>query len=134
MSCSSRSSTPSLSSDDSDLPSSSYDGSHLPWRKFRQEVLAPHQIRVLDAAPKDRIPESFLKIVEVANQDTSRFNDQKNCFWNQVTTGRGFGPSPIFPPNLLPPLASELLSRCMVPTFGSREPLPERAPNQSGPS
>lgn len=133
MSSSSRSSTPSLSSDDSDLPSSSYDGSHLPWRNFRQEVLAPHQICILDSAPKDRIPLSFLNIVEAANQDVSRFDDQKSRFWTQVTTGRGFGPSPIFPPNLLPPVASELLSRCMVPSFGSREALPDRAHNHTGP-
>ncbi|KAJ9604756.1 hypothetical protein H2200_010870 [Cladophialophora chaetospira] len=133
MSSSSRSSTPSLSSDDSDLPSTSYDGSHLPWRNFRQEVLAPHQIIILDSATKERIPTSFLQIVEVANQDVSRFDDQKTRFWNQVTTGRGFGPSPIFPPNLLPPLASELLSRCMVPSFGSREALPDRAHNHAGP-
>ncbi len=133
MSSSSRSSTPSLSSDDSDLPSASYDGSHLPWRKFRKEVLAPHQISILDSVPKDRIPSSFLRIVEAANQDTSRFDNQKTCFWNQVTTGRGFGPSPIFPPNLLPPLASDQLSRCMVPAFSSRDALPERALNQPGP-
>ena len=133
MSSSSRSSTPSLSSDDSDLPSASYDGGHLPWRAFRQEVLAPHQIRILDIPPKDRIPASFLQIVEAASQDISRFDDQKSSFWTQVTTGRGFGPSPIFPPNLLPPLASEQLSRCMVPSFGSREALPERAFNHVTP-
>ena len=130
MSSSSRSSTPSLSSDDSDLPSTSYDGSHLPWRKFRKEVLAAHQIRILDSAPKDCIPPSFLQIVEAANKDTSRFDGQKKSFWTQVTTGRGFGPSPIFPPNLLPPLSSDLLSRSMVPSFGSREALPERVQNQ----
>jgi hypothetical protein len=133
MSCSSRSSTPSLSSDDSDLPSTSYDGSHLSWRKFRQEVLEPHQIRVLDSPPKDRIPASFLQIIEAADRDPARFREQKNTFWNQVTTGRGFGPSPIFPPNLLPPLASDRLSRCMVPSFGSREALPDRGHSQHGP-
>jgi hypothetical protein len=133
MSSSSRSSTPSLSSDDSDLPSTSYDGSHLSWRMFRQQVLAAHQIRILDAPPKDLIPVSFLKIVEAASRDTSRFDSQKSSFWNQVTNGRGFGPSPIFPPNLLPALSSEQLSRCMVPAFGSREALPERSANQVGP-
>ncbi|KIW68201.1 hypothetical protein PV04_04162 [Phialophora macrospora] len=133
MSSSSRSSTPSLSSDDSDLPSISYDGSHLSWRAFRREVLGAHQIRVLSNAPKDRIPSSFLRVFEAANQDAFRFDEQKTCFWNQVATGRGFGPSPIFPPNLLPPLTTELLSRCMVPSFSSREALPERTANQSEP-
>ncbi|ETI24242.1 hypothetical protein G647_03611 [Cladophialophora carrionii CBS 160.54] len=134
MSSSSRSSTPSLSSDDSDQPSAtSYDGSHLSWRAFRREVLATHQIRFLDSAPKDRIPSSFLQIFEAANEDSFRFDEQKTCFWNQVATGRGFGSSPIFPPNLLPPLTTELLSRCMVPAFSSREALPERAVNHTGP-
>jgi hypothetical protein len=96
-------------------------------------VLAAHEIRVLDSAPKDRIPSSFLQTFEAANQDTSRFDEQKTCFWNQVATGRGFGSSPIFPPNLLPPLTTELLSRCMVPSFSSREALPDRAINQSEP-
>ena len=95
-----------LSSDDSDLSSASYDGSHLPWRRFRQEVLAPHQTRNVDGVPKDRIPSPGLQIVEAANQDTPGFGDRKNCFWNRVTTSRGFGPSPIFPPNLLPPFSS----------------------------
>ncbi|OAP64611.1 hypothetical protein AYL99_00583 [Fonsecaea erecta] len=115
------------------LPPASYDGSHLPWRTFRQEVLAPHQILVLDSPPKDRIPAAFLKIVEAASQDSSRFDNQKACFWEQVTAGRGFGPSPIFPPNLLPPLANEFHSRCMVPFFGSREALPERTMNHAAP-
>ncbi|KIW29173.1 uncharacterized protein PV07_05008 [Cladophialophora immunda] len=131
MSSTSGSSNPSPSSDG--LPPASYDGSHLPWRTFRQEVLAPHQIRILDSPPKDRIPAAFLRIVEVTSQDPSRFDNQKNCFWSQVTAGRGFGPSPIFPPNLLPPLASESHSRCMVPFFGSREALPERTINHPAP-
>ncbi|EXJ60901.1 hypothetical protein A1O7_05054 [Cladophialophora yegresii CBS 114405] len=134
MSSSSRSSTSSLCSDDSDQPSStSYDGSHLSWRAFRREVLTSHQIRVLDSTPKDRIPSSFLQMFEAANDDSSRFDEQRICFWNQVATGRGFGSSPIFPPNLLPPLTSEPLSRCMVPSFSSREALPERAVNHAGP-
>jgi hypothetical protein len=121
------------SSPSSDLPSSSYDGSHLPWKTFRSEVLGTHRIQVLEAPPKERIPSSFLSIVEAASQDTARFDDQKASFWNQVTTGRGFGPSPLFPPNLLPPIDQESrLSRCMVPSF-SREALPETAFNQMGP-
>ncbi|KAK5208341.1 hypothetical protein LTR72_005957 [Exophiala xenobiotica] len=89
------------------LPPSSYDGSHLPWRTFRHEVLSPHGIRVLETPPKERIPTTFLKIIETASRDTSRFDNQKTSFWNQVLTGRGFGPSPLFPPNLLPPIEKE---------------------------
>lgn len=123
----------SRSSPSSDMPSSSFDGSHLPWRSFRSEVLGPHRIQVLDAPPKERIPASFISIIEAAVQDTTRFDDQKTCFWNQVKTGRGFGPSPLFPPNLLPPIDQESrLARCMVPSLG-REALPERAINQLGP-
>ncbi|KAK5283635.1 hypothetical protein LTR20_008713 [Exophiala xenobiotica] len=97
------------------LPPSSYDGSHLPWRTFRHEVLSPHGIRVLETPPKERIPTTFLKIIETASRDTSRFDNQKTSFWNQVLTGRGFGPSPLFPPNLLPPIEKEsCLARCYV--------------------
>ncbi|KEF63420.1 uncharacterized protein A1O9_01398, partial [Exophiala aquamarina CBS 119918] len=114
-------------------PSTSFDGSHLPWKFFRSEVLGPHCIQVLEAPPKERIPSAFLSIVEAASQDTAKFDDQKVSFWNQVATGRGFGPSPLFPPNLLPSIDQESrLARCMVPTF-SREALPERAINQMGP-
>ena len=121
------------SSPSNDLSSASYDGSHLPWRTFRQEVLTPHRILVLDTPPKGRIPATFLDIVEAASKDVSRFDDQKTSFWNQVTEGRGFGPSPLFPPNLLPPIESEpRLSRCMVPSF-SREALPDRVISQMGP-
>ncbi|KAK5056612.1 hypothetical protein LTR84_012144 [Exophiala bonariae] len=123
----------SRSSPSSDMPSSSFDGTHLSWRSFRSEVLAPHRIQVLDAPPKERIPSSFIAIVEAAMQDTTKFDDQKTCFWNQVKTGRGFGPSPLFPPNLLPPIDQESrLARCMVPSL-SREALPDRAINQLGP-
>lgn len=88
---------------------------------------------MLEAPPKERIPSSFIAIVEAAVQDTARFDDQKTCFWNQVKTGRGFGPSPLFPPNLLPSIDQESrLARCMVPSL-SREALPDRAINQLGP-
>ena len=123
----------SRSSPTSDLPSSSFDGSHLPWKSFRSEVLVPHRVRILEAPPKEHIPASFLSLVDAGSRDNLRFEDQKICFWNQVTTGRGFGPSPLFPPNLLPPIDLEpRLARCMVPLF-NREALPERAINQMGP-
>lgn len=128
MSATGDSTTQSPTSTSDDLQPASYDGSHLPWRTFRQEVLSPHRIRVLESPPKERIPASFLSIVEAANQNSSRFDDQVTSY-----EAGGFGPSPLFPPNILPSIESEpCLSRCMVPSF-SREALPERAINQMGP-
>ncbi|KAJ9624581.1 hypothetical protein H2204_010763 [Knufia peltigerae] len=124
--------SPSSSSAD-DLPPSSFDGSHLPWSAFRQEVLVSHGVRILDSPPKERLPTSFLKIVEAAHEGTPRFDNEKSSFWDQVMTGRGFGPSPLFPPTLLPPLEKvSRLARCMVPSF-SREAMPERVVHQLGP-
>jgi len=123
----------STSSSDGDLPPSSYDGSHLPWNTFRLHVLAPHRIRVLDSPAKEKIPESLLASIEAESMNAARFEAQKVAFRDQVVAGRGFGPSPLFPPNLLPPIDNKpRLARCMVPSF-SREALPERAINQMGP-
>ncbi len=116
-----------------DLPASAYDGSHLHWKTFRQHVLAPHRIRVLENPPKGHLPETFLSLVEAQSINTARFNAQKHCFREQVNEGRGFGPSPLFPPNLLPSIEdTPQLARCMVPGF-SREALPERALNPAAP-
>ncbi|RMZ87639.1 hypothetical protein DV736_g5134, partial [Chaetothyriales sp. CBS 134916] len=116
-----------------DLPSSSYDGSHLHWKSFRQHVLEPHRIRVVDSAPKDSIPDAFLTLVEAGVKDVSRFECQKIAFREQVATGRAFGPSPLFPPNAIPPLnKTGGLAQCMLPAF-SREPLPPRVSRHSGP-
>ena len=112
------------------LPASSFDGSHLTWQAFRWNVLAPHRIRIVDALPKDRFPKDLLKHIL---GDTARFDQQKADFREQVTQGRGFGSSPVFPPNILPAINHEpRLSRCMIPKF-SRDALPQRAPNQQGP-
>ena len=123
----------SQSSSMTDLPASAYDGSHLHWKAFRQHVLAPHRIRVLETLPKARLPESFLTVVEEQSKNVDRFAEQKACFREQVSEGRGFGPSPLFPPNLLPTIEDQpQLARCMVPAF-HREALPERALNHSAP-
>ena len=72
-------------------------------------------------------------MVEAQSINTARFNSQKHCFREQVNEGRGFGPSPLFPPNLLPSIEDmPQLARCMVPGF-SREALPERALNHAAP-
>ncbi|KAK4940838.1 hypothetical protein LTR10_019110 [Elasticomyces elasticus] len=120
-------------SPDEDLPPSSYDGSHLPWRAYRQHVLGPHRIRIIDLPPKEKLPTTLLTIIETDMPNAARFDDLKVAFREQVVMGRGFGPSPLFPPNLLPPIDNEpRLARCMIPYF-SREALPERAINQMSP-
>jgi hypothetical protein len=116
----------------SGLPSSAYDGSHLPWQAFRWNVLAPYRIRILDKPPADRLPTDLLDSIEAQSDNTARFEKQKTDFRAQVVAGRGFGSSPLFPPNLLPPFAKNAhLARCMIPKF-NRDALPERAPNQKG--
>lgn len=123
----------SNTSTESDLPPSSYDGSHLHWKNYRQHVLGPHRIRVQDAAPKEKLPASLLAMIEANIPGATRYDALKQAFREQVEKGRGFGPSPLFPPNLLPPIENEpRLARCMIPCF-SREALPERAINQMGP-
>ena len=123
----------SLVSGEGDLPASSFDGSHLPWKTFRQHVLAPHRIRILETPPKAKLPAELLAMIEAEIPNASKYEFQKEQFREQVEKGRGFGPSPLFPPNLLPPIENEpKLARCMVPSF-SREALPERAINQMGP-
>jgi hypothetical protein len=116
----------------SSLPSSAYDGSHLPWQAFRWNVLAPYRIRILDNPPRDRLPADLLDSIEAQSENTARFEQQMTDFKAQVLAGRGFGPSPLFPPNLLPPVDKDThLARCMIPKF-NRDALPERAPNQKG--
>jgi hypothetical protein len=123
----------SASPSEADLPPSSYDGSHLPWKTFRQEVLGPHRIRVLETTPKEKVPAALLTMIESAISNATRYDAQRAQFREQVDLGRGFGPSPLFPPNLLPPIDDESrLARCMVPSF-SREALPERGHKQIGP-
>jgi hypothetical protein len=116
-----------------DLPPSSFDGSHLPWKTFRQHVLGAHRIRIMDAPPKEKLPAALLAMIEAEMPNAAKYDLQKEQFRDQVDKGRGFGPSPLFPPNLLPPIDHEhRLARCMVPSF-SREALPERALNQMSP-
>lgn len=117
----------------SDLPASAYDGSHLHWKAFRQHVLNPHRIRVLETPPKGALPDAFLSLVDSNSRHLERFIAQRTCFREQINEGRGFGPSPLFPPNLLPSIESlPHLARCMVPSF-SRDALPDRIANHSGP-
>lgn len=120
-------------STDIDLPPSFYDGSHLPWQSYRQHVLGPYRIRVLDSLPKECFPSTLLEMIEADMLNAANFDELSQTFREQVAMGRGFGPSPLFPPNLLPPRYDEpRLARCMIPYF-SREALPERALNQMGP-
>jgi hypothetical protein len=116
------------------LPRAAYDGSHLSWQDFRSNVLAPYGIHIIGQPPKNRLPYELWKLIELRGQNTTRFDAQKKEFRAQVSTGHGFGPSPLFPPNLLPPLDNTSgLARCMIPRF-RRDPLPQRAPEQQGSS
>ena len=116
----------------SGLPSTAYDGSHFSWQAFRWNVLAPYRIRILDNPPADCLPTDLLDSIEAQSDNTARFEKQKTDFRAQVGSGRGFGLSPLFPPNLLPPFTKDAhLARCMIPKF-HRDALPERAPNQKG--
>lgn len=118
---------------DDDLPPTSYDGSHLSWKAYREHVLGAHHISIVDLAPKEKLPTTPLSTIEAELPRASRFDSLKQAFREQVLNGRGFGPSPLFPPNLLPSINDEpKLARCMIPYF-SREALPERAINQMGP-
>ena len=111
---------------------SKVDGSQLSWRNFRRDVLAPHRIRILESATK-RLPERLVTMFDAQNKNTSKYETQMSDFRDQVAKGRGFGPSPLFPPNLLPPIEGfHHVARCMVPAF-SREAQPDRALNQLGP-
>lgn len=117
-----------------DIPAFSYNGSHLPPEVFREDVLEPHRIKIHDTAPmQGLLPEPLLAMIEKEIIEASRFNAQKNAFRDQIEVGRGFGSSPLFPPNVLPPIDKEpCLARCMVPNF-SRDALPVRAGNQTSP-
>lgn len=117
---------------DARLPAKSYDGSHLPWTKFRWNVLAPYRVRILDSVPDDRLPIEIMKNAASNESDSSRFDSQCAKFKEQVPLGRGFGPSPLFPPNLLPSLDPEAqIIHCMIPQC-ARDALPERAQGQQG--
>lgn len=131
--CSSATSGITVTAAPTDLPPSSYDGNHLHWKQFRREVLAPHRIRVVEGPPSHPLPESLIALIEASNADIGRIKQRRLEFRQQVTQGRGFGPSPLFPPNLLPSIDHEpQLARCMVPTF-NRDALPERVTNHKAP-
>ncbi|ETN36554.1 uncharacterized protein HMPREF1541_08832 [Cyphellophora europaea CBS 101466] len=122
------------SSADSGLPKSSYDGSHLPWKTFRAQILVPHKIRILDHAPNGRLPQDLKAMISAASQHAARFEMQMTAFRQQVLTDRGLGSSALFSPNLLPTLDDETkLARHFIPSF-DREPLPQRAPSLRRPS
>ncbi|KAK5940414.1 hypothetical protein PMZ80_006828 [Knufia obscura] len=85
------------STSSTDLPSSSYDGTHLHWKAFRRDVLAPHRICVVESPPSYPLPESLLALIDASRADVGKFDDQKRSFQEQVIQGRGFGPITTFP-------------------------------------
>ncbi|KAK4915257.1 hypothetical protein LTR66_017098, partial [Elasticomyces elasticus] len=97
---------------------------------FRKNVLAPHHIRIVDTVHADALPESILTWIEANRANTKRFDKQRKVFRAQVSKGRGFGSSALFPQEVLPSIdGSPFIARCMVPTL-SHDALPERRMKQ----
>lgn len=66
----------------------------------------------------EKVPEMLLELVDEMCQCLDRHEQQATSFHTAVAQGRGFGPSPIFPPDIVPPVNRAVgLSRCMEPTF-----------------
>ena len=102
------------------------------WKLFRKEVLAPHHVRILDTIAGENLPEAILTWIEMNRTNTDRFGRQRKHFRRQVSMGRGFGSSALFPNEVLPSNdARPFLSRCMVPTL-SEDALPERMIGRAG--
>lgn len=96
----------------------SHDKRNILWKAFRKTVLEPRGIYILENASTDKVPEVLLELVEEMCQNLDRHEKQASSFREDVAQGRGFGPSPIFPPDVVPPINDEIgLSRCMEPTF-----------------
>lgn len=118
----------------SHLPSSSYDGAHLDWKQYRRNILAPHCIRVSEEPPSHPLPESLVALIEASNADIGYSQQWRLDFRQQVAQMQGFDPSPVFPPNLLPPIDHEpQLAQCMLPIF-NREALPKTLAKHKRPS
>lgn len=97
--------------------SSSLDKRNLWWKAFRKTVLEPHGIVVLENPMTDKIPQELLTLVENKCRNLERHEQQALVFVDAVAQGRGFGPSPIFPPDVVPPLPEGPLLRSLEPVF-----------------
>lgn len=98
--------------------SASHDKRNLWWRAFRKTVLDPYQIVILDHPLTEGVPEGLHKLVEDKCGNLERHAEQASMFLDDVAAGRGFGVSPIFPPDVVPALPGKChSSRCMEPVF-----------------
>jgi len=98
--------------------SASHDRRNLWWRAFRKTVLDPYQIVVLEHPSTEKVPEGLHRLVEKKRENLERHGEQASMFLDDVAAGRGFGASPIFPPDVVPALPGNCCSsRCMEPVF-----------------
>lgn len=106
------------------------DGSHLHWLDFRRNVLEPFRIRTFTSQKIDQLPTPFLARLQVFQSNLNKYDSQRQTWRIDLASGRGLGPTSVFPPNLLPPvLGTSNILRCMFPRM-SREGLPLRAPSE----
>ncbi|KAK4944927.1 hypothetical protein LTR10_015846 [Elasticomyces elasticus] len=103
------------------------DGSHLRWSDFRTVVLGAFRIVLTEGMRLADLSQPFSDGVKRSLQDLDRFVDQEREWRSQLSAGKGFGSTMIFPPNVLPTLEPEMgLHRCLAPKM-NREALPPRA-------
>lgn len=100
--------------------SNSHDKRNLWWKAFRQTVLEPRAIAILETPVTDKVPEGLLSLVEEKCQNIERHERQALRFVEAVGQGRGFGVSPIFPKEIVPANRNEFLSRCLEPDFDTQ--------------
>lgn len=103
------------------------DGSHLRWSDFRTVVLGAFRIVLTEGMELAELSHPFSDRVKLSLQHLDRFADQETEWRSQLSAGKGFGSTMIFPPNALPTLDARTgLHRCLAPKM-NREALPPRA-------
>ncbi|KAK5051573.1 hypothetical protein LTR84_003225 [Exophiala bonariae] len=119
--------TPSPSIDSTISLMRAIDGSHLKWSDFRTVVLSAFRITLNETIQLSELSRPFTDRLKVALQGLDRFSHQQRQWRSQVENGNAFGPTMLFPPNVLPPIGIHpALHRCLIPKL-SREALPPRA-------
>jgi len=106
----------------------SHEKRNLWWKAFRKTVLEPYKIVVSEHPSTENVPEGLFQLVEHECENLERHTAQALLYLDGVATGRGFGASPIFPPDVVPALPEKCCSsRCMEPVFdqGTISLLPE---------
>lgn len=102
------------------------DGSHLRWSDFRTVVLGAFRITLNDTLQLSELSRPFTDRLKISLQSLDRFSPQQRQWRSQIENGKAFGPTMLFPPNVLPPISVHpALHRCLTPKM-SREALPPR--------